>query len=168
MNSAFSVTTALLDLSSANVAKERSLLHSLLRVSHRAAPPARRSTAPGCASCSPRRPPDRRETRRLDSPKASAVHLCKTSFFGKARKMTSQRTAALTVAGDRAVLAAQAWDELADALGHAVLVHPASQWRVVSSGRIPAQASAQRRKWARSQQARTWRSWPCSRRAAGA
>ena len=64
-------------------------------------------------------------------------------LFCQSTKTTSQGAAALTVAGDRAVLAAQAWDELADALGHAVLVHPASQWRVVSSGRIPAQVSAQ-------------------------
>ena len=52
--------------------------------------------------------------------------------------VTSQGAAALTIAGDRAVLAAQAWDELADALGHAVLVHPASQRRVVPGWRISA------------------------------
>ena len=73
------------------------------------------------------------------------MRLCKTSFWAST-KTTSQGAAALTVAGDRAVFAAQAWDELADALGHAVLVHPASQRRVVSSGRIPAQVSNQRRK----------------------
>ena len=45
-------------------------------------------------------------------------------LFWQSTKTTE--LAALTIAGDRAMLAAQAWDELADALGHAVLVHPAS------------------------------------------